>query len=154
MGETDHKAVFLDGTKLESRGGRHMFCPGKGKAESPDWIDHIRRSALAVGRSREDSICQLGSVICEIRVSCSRTHASSSSYPISPAATPRPVRNALSLVQFMRMQLTSRKVSITYIPMRLLPSTKAHVIPWQVPQMQVYTWSGLGQLQCQCARRL
>ena len=25
MGETDHKAVFLDGTKLESRGGRYTF---------------------------------------------------------------------------------------------------------------------------------
>lgn len=25
MGETDHKAVFIDGTKLESRGGRHTF---------------------------------------------------------------------------------------------------------------------------------
>ena len=25
MGETDHKAVFLDGTKLESRGERYTF---------------------------------------------------------------------------------------------------------------------------------
>ena len=25
MGETDHKAVFIDGTKLESRGGRYTF---------------------------------------------------------------------------------------------------------------------------------
>ena len=154
MGETDHKAVFIDSTKLESRGGRHTFGPGKGKAESPDWIDHIRRSALAVGRSREDSICRLGSVICEIRVSCSRTQASSSSYPISPAATPRSVRTTSLLVKSMRMPLTSRKVSITYIPMHLLPSTKAYFIPWPVPQMQVYTWPGLGQLQCQCARRL
>lgn len=26
MGETDHKSVFIDGTKLESRAGRYTFC--------------------------------------------------------------------------------------------------------------------------------
>lgn len=26
MGETDHEAVFVDGTKLESRAGRYTFC--------------------------------------------------------------------------------------------------------------------------------
>lgn len=26
LGETDHQAVFVDGTKLESRAGRYTFC--------------------------------------------------------------------------------------------------------------------------------
>ena len=29
MGETDHRAVFIDGTKLESRAGSIALCGGK-----------------------------------------------------------------------------------------------------------------------------
>ena len=52
MGKTDLKAVFVDGTKLESRAGRYTLSggeaagPSKGKNESPDWPEHIRRRAL------------------------------------------------------------------------------------------------------------
>ena len=48
-----------------------------------------------------------------------------SSYPICPDATPRPASTTSSLEQSSRMPLTSRKVSMTYMPIRLLPSTKA-----------------------------
>ncbi len=68
-GETNHKAVFIDGTKLESRAGRYTFVwrkkrgkaadQGEGEAETLDQIDHIRRSALPAGGGRQgDRVCQ------------------------------------------------------------------------------------------------
>ncbi len=38
MGETDHKAVFIDGTKLESRGGRHTFVWRKSMEKQLTWV--------------------------------------------------------------------------------------------------------------------
>ena len=44
---------------------------------------------------------------------------------IVPEATDNPASTTSSLVHSMCIPFTSRNVSITYIPMRLLPSTKA-----------------------------
>lgn len=56
---------------------------------------------------------------------CCLTHDKSSSYFILPEATPSPASTTASLVQSMCMPLTSRNVSMTYMLMRLLPSTNA-----------------------------
>ena len=49
----------------------------------------------------------------------------SGSYPIAPLATASPTSTISSLVHSNLMPLTSKKVSMTYIPIRLFPSTKA-----------------------------
>ena len=35
MGETDHRTVFVDGTKLESRAGRYTFCVAEKRGKAP-----------------------------------------------------------------------------------------------------------------------
>ena len=64
-GETDHKAVFLDGTKLESRAGRYTFVWRKSVEKQLARIKERLKtltgltSALTAGRgSRGDRVCQ------------------------------------------------------------------------------------------------
>jgi len=47
QGETDHKAVFLDGTKLESRAGRYTFC----------WRGSVEKQLAKVRAKAKDRFC-------------------------------------------------------------------------------------------------
>ncbi len=53
-----------------------------------------------------------------------RTHSRSLSYDIEPSARASPARTISSSVHSSLMPLTSKNVSITYMPIRLLPSRK------------------------------
>ena len=68
MGETDHRAVFIDGTKLESRAGRYSFVWRKNvekqlarvkeKLKSMTGLSTCGCTLHAGGGSREDRVCQ------------------------------------------------------------------------------------------------
>lgn len=48
--ETDHKTVFVDGTKLESRAGRYTFC-WRGSVEKQ--LNRVREKSLSADRPEE-----------------------------------------------------------------------------------------------------
>ena len=53
MGETDHKTVFIDGTKIESAAGRYTFC---WKKHSVKQLAKVKEKAMTLGYSNLDSL--------------------------------------------------------------------------------------------------
>ena len=55
QGETDHEAVFIDGTKIESRAGRYTFC-WRGSVEKN--LEKVKQAVLAKTGKKRSWVCK------------------------------------------------------------------------------------------------
>ena len=99
--------------------GRSLYCSAYGGGfQAVSWVNIC--AAVDNEKSRREVLW----VLFKICYLFSRTHSSCSSYFISQEATASLTCTTSSTFGKIRLPLTSRKVNIMYMPMRLLPFKK------------------------------